>query len=296
MQPYQYELGGITFGRNTNIPISKIDIQPYNVNMGDFQIPLSDENSFGQDTLVPGPIIFTMAIMENYMLDQFDNVVPSNFDPDDLFAMRGTVLGRMAKVWKAKEVRAFWGLAIPLLCCTGSGDILRVYGRPGKFQYTPRYSDNTAWVDIQAEFRRADTYAHNHIEYYAGDPVDDERGMAPDAPPVTIARGDGDADSWVRVLIVGPATHPVITYGDSVIELDSVIPAGVQVEVSSYPWSRRVVDANGVSLRAELIGDTKYLSDIQFFADEEIDVSWTATGTDGDSQMFFLWREAYNVV
>ena len=296
MQPYQYQFGDIVFGRNTNIPISKIDIQPYNVNIQDFQIPLEDENHFGQDTLVPGPIIFTMAVVENYMLDQFDNIVPANFDPDDLFAMRGTVLGRMAKTWKAKEVRAFWGLAVPLLCMTGDGEILRIYGRPGKFQYGPRYGDNTAWIDIQAEWRRADTFAHSHVEYYAGDPVVEENGMAPNVAPVTVSRGDGDADSWVRILIEGPATHPVITYGDSVIEIDHVIPAGVALEVSSYPWQRRVVDSNGINRRTKIIGDTKYLSEIQFMAEDEIEVSWVATGTDSNSQMYFLWREAYNVI
>lgn len=296
MQPFQYQVGSVTFGRNTNIPITKIDIQPYNVNVQDFQIPLTDENRFGQDTLVPGPIIFTMSILENYMLDQFDNIVPSNFDVDDLFAMRGTVLGKLAKVWKSRELRSFWGAVIPILCCTGDGTVLRVYGRPGKFQYTPRYNDTTAWIDIQAEFRRGDTYAHSHIEYYAGDPVISARGMAPGAAPQTVARGDGDADSWVRVLIVGPATHPVITYGGNVIELDLTVPAGVQLEVSSYPWSRRVVDSLGINHRAKLIGDTKYLEEIQFLAEDEIPISWTCTASDADTQMYFLWREAYNVI
>lgn len=296
MRPYQYQLGDIIFGRDTNIPISKIDVQPYNVNVQDFQIPLSDENRFGQDTLVPAPIIFTMAVIENYMLDQFANVVPANVDPDDLFAMRGTVLSRLAKVWKARELRAFWGAAMPLLCCTSNGEVLRIYGRPGKFQYSPRYNDANAWIDVQAEFRRGDTYAHGDIEYYAGDPVIAERGMSPGADPVIITRGTGDADSWVRVLIIGPATHPIINYGDSVIELDLTIPTGVQVEVSSYPWSRRVVDSNGINWRTKLIGDTKYLEQVQFFADESIPVDWDASATDGDSQMYFLWREAYNVI
>lgn len=296
MQPYQYQLGGITFGRNTNIPISKIDVQPYNVNVQDFQIPLTDENRFGQDTLVPGPIVFTMAIMENYMLDQFENIVPAGVDPDDLFAMRGTVLGRLANVWKAKEVRSLWGAAMPLYCCTSSGEVLRIYGRPGKFQYAPRYNDRTQWIDIQAEFRRADTFAHSDIEYYVGDTVQPERGMAPNVAAVTAEHGEGDADSWVRVLVVGPATHPVINYGDSVIELDLTVPAGTVLEVSSYPWSRRVVDDQGVNWRAKLIGDTEYLEEIQFPDDSELEVNWTATGTDGDSQMYFLWREAYNVI
>lgn len=295
MQPYQYQLNGITFGRNTNIPISKVDMQPYNVNVQDFQVPLADENRFGIDSLVPGNIVFTMAIIENYMLEQFANVSPT-IEPDDLFAMRGTVLGKLARTWKAKEVRSFWGAVVPLLYCTGDGEIVRIYGRPGKFQYVPRTNDRTEWIDIQAEFRRGDTFAHSDIEYYAGDQDDEARGMAPDDAPVTIPRGGGDADSWVRVLIQGPAIHPVINYGDSVIEMDMTIPAGVLLEISSYPWSRRVVDSTGVNWRAKLIGDTKYLEEIVFPAETDMDVSWSCTGETADTQMYFLWREAYNVI
>lgn len=296
MSPYQYQIGDILFGRNTNIPISSVEPQPYNVNAQDFQIPLTDENKFGVDTLVPGPIIFNMAILENYMLDQFSNVVPGNIEPDDVMALRGTILGKLARLWKAKEVRTFWGMAMPLYFCDGNGQILRIYGRPGKFQYKPRANDRNSWIDIQAEFRRADTYAHSHIEYYIGDEADPHKGMAPDADPVTAVRGDGDGDSWVRVLIFGPATHPVITYGDNTIELALTIPAGVVLELSSYPWSRRIVDDTGVNHRARMIGETRYLEEIIFPADEELDISWTCTGADGDTQMYFLWREAYNVI
>lgn len=296
MQPYQYQLDGIRFGRNTNIPISKVDVQPYNVNVQDFQVPLTDENRFGIDTIVPGPIIFTMAIMENYVLPQFENLMPQGVETDDLMALRGTILGQMAKTWKAKEVRAFWGAVVPLYFCTGNNEVLRIYGRPGKFQYVPRTNDNTSWIDIQAEFRRNDTFAHSDIEYYVGDPVDAERGLKPDVAPVTIARGPGDADSWVRVLLKGPAIHPVINYGDSVIELDMTIPAGVMLEISSYPWSRRVVDSNDVNWRAKMIGDTKYLEEIQFPAETDMELSWSCTGETAETEMYFLWREAYNVI
>ena len=296
LQPFQYQLGDIVFGRDTNVPISKIDVQSYNVNAQDFQIDRSDENRFGVDSLVPAPIVFTMAVLENYILPQFEADVPVGFDPDDLFAMRGTVIGKMSRTWKAKEVRSSWGTVMPLYCCTGDHEILRIYGRPGKFQYAPRYNDRTHWIDVQAEFRRADTLAHSDIEYYVGDPVDSSKGMAPGAPPVTATRGLGDGDSWMRVLIQGPATHPVVTYGDSVIELDLTIPAGVLLEVSSYPWSRRVVDSTNINWRTKVIGDTKYLDQIYFPADSSMDVSWTCTGSDTDTEMFLLWRETYNVI
>lgn len=296
MEPFQYRLGDIVFGRNTNIPISKIEVQPYNVQNQDFQVERTDENRFGIDTLVPAPIVFTMAIQENFILPQFQHLYPGGLDPDDLFAQRGTVLGQFAKTWKAKEVRMSWGTVMPLLCMTRDEEVLRIYGRPGKFQYMPRYNNNAAWIDLQAEFRRGDTFAHSDLEYFVGDPAINGRGMAPNIAPVTATRGLGDADSWVRVYIQGPATNPAITYGDHVIETNSVIPAGVSAEISTYPWVRRFVDTNNVNRRMELIGETLYLDQIMFPADSEMDISWTATGTNADSQMWFLWREAYNVV
>jgi hypothetical protein len=296
MQPYQYKIGDITFGRNTVMPIEKVDIQPYNVNAQDFQVPLTDENRFGVDTLVPGPIVFTMSLLENYMLDQFDDLNPPNFDPDDLFAMRGTVLGKMVRTWKAREVRSFWGAVLPLLYCKSNGEVVRVYGRPGKIQYVPKQNDRGQWILIQAEFRRADTLAHSDIEYYVGDPAEPLKGMAPNADPVTAGRAEGDADAWVRILIKGPANHPVITYGVNTIELDMDIPADVIVEISSYPWMRRVVDTEGVNHRARLIGNTKYLEEIVFPAESAMDIRWECTGGTVDSELFFLWREAYNVI
>lgn len=296
MQPFQYQLQGITFGRGSNIPVSKVDIQPYNVNNQDFQVDRTDENRFGIDTLVPAPLVFTMAVQENYVLPQFANLTPGGFDPDDLFAMRGTVLAQLAKTWKAKETRAFWGAVIPLLCCTSDGEVLRIYGRPGKFQYAPRYNDRASWIDVQAEFRRGDTYAHSDIEYYVGDPVISANGMAPGADPVMAVRGEADADSWVRILIQGPCTHPLVTYGGDVIELDVSIEDGVLLEISSYPWMRRVVDSNDINWRAKVIGNTKYLDQIQFAAGASIPVSWTCSDANENTQLYFLWREAYNVI
>jgi hypothetical protein len=295
VQPYQYQIDDIVFGRNTIMPISKVEIQSYNVQNQDFQIEQADETSFGIDTLVAAPIVFTMAMQENYILPQYEHLYPNGLEPDDLFALRGTLLGKLARSWKAKPIRMSWGTVMPLLCCTSDGEVLRIYGRPGKFQYSPRYNDKTQWIDIMGEFRRADTFAHSNTEYYVGDD-NSSNGMAPGAPSVTAVRGLGDGDAWVRALIQGPATNPVITYGNHAIETNSVIPAGVIAEISSYPWQRRYVDTNNVNRRTEIIGETLYLDQIQFPEGAELEVSWTASGTTADSMMWFMWREAYNVI
>lgn len=294
LSPYQYQLGGVIFGRNTEIIIQKTDIQPYNVATQDTSVPRSDETRFGIDNLLPGNIVFSMSVMENAPMLSMEALTGQYVD--DILDLGDTKLPLLAKTWKARTTRMTWGASMPLLCCDRTGNVRRIYGRPGKFTHASRYSDNTLWIDVMAEFRRMDTYAHNDIEYYVAHPTIDGIGLPPGASPVIAERGEGDADAWLRVLIEGPATHPVISYGGNAIELNSVIPAGVIVEVSSYPWQRRLVDSLGINRRTEMIGATKYLDQLQFAAGTDIAVSWEATGTTSDSGLFFLWREAYNVI
>ena len=296
LQPYQYSLSGVVFGRDTDITIQKIDLQPYNVNNQDFQVQRSDEARFGVDTLTPSPMIFTMSVLQNYQLESMSGLSTAP-QPDDLFAaVSNRRLTQLAYVWKNPAVRMTWGATIPLLFCDKTGQVRRVYGRPGKFVHAPRNKQGEHWIDVQAEFRRADTYAYSDTEYYVGHPTDESKGLPPGGTVVNAARQDGDGRSWLRFLIYGPAVHPVIQYGDQTLELSSTIPPGVIEEVSSYPWARRVVDSNNVNRRMEVVGDTLYLDQISFEEFTEMDVSWTCTGGDADTALLMLWREAYNVI
>lgn len=296
MEPYQYKLSGVTFGRDTQIPVSKVDIQPYNVNNQDFQVQRSDENRFGIDTLAPSPLIFTMSVLNNYELESMSGM-SSAPQPDDLFAGNNYLLNELAAVWKNQDLRLTWGATVPLLFCDKNKDVRRIYGRPGKFAHSPRSKQGESWIDVQAEFRRADTYAHSDIEYYVGDPVDSSSGLPPDGTTtVHAARQGGDGKAWIRFLILGPCVHPIIHYGDFTLEMSSSIPAGVNVEVSTYPWQRRVLDTNGLNRRTEVIGSTLYLDQISFPAASSMDIHWTCSGSDENTQLFVLWREAYNVI
>lgn len=296
MQPYQYQLGGITFGRDTQIPVQKVDIQTYNVNNQDFQVQRSDENRFGVDTLAPAPIVFTMSVLNNYELESMSGMSSAPF-PDDLFANNNSLLSQLAKVWKNPSLRLTWGATIPLLYCDKESSVRRIYGRPGKFAHTPRNKAGENWIDVQAEFRRADTYAHSDLEYFVGHPTDITRGLPPDGTTtVTASRLGGDGDSWLRMLFYGPMTHAVVTYGDHILELASTITSPIILEVSSYPWARRVVDSLNVNHRSEVVGSTLYLDQIKFPAGTSMDISWTCTGGDTTTQLYVLWREAYNVL
>jgi hypothetical protein len=264
----QYKIGDILFGHDTNMPVSKVEIQPWNVNNQDFQIIRTDEVRFGIDNLVPAPIVFTMAVLNNWALEGMPSDIGQPV-PEGLLYQARSELGKLAHEWKSTTVRNTWGAMKMLLFVDTDGIRRRIYGRPGKFQHGP--VEQHEWVDVQAEFRRADTNAYDDKETRI------EIGY--NADPTYITRGpeQGDAPAWFRLLMYGPLTHPIVTIGDVQVELGMDVPVNTVLEVSSYPWMRRVVDSNNINWRAALIGSSQYLDQLQIPANTEIACRWTDT-------------------
>jgi hypothetical protein len=260
----QYKIGNILFGDGTNMPVSKVEIQPWNVNNQDFQIIRTDEVRFGIDNLVPAPIVFTMAVLNNWALE---NVPGGGVVPEGLLYQARSLLGQLANEWKATTTRMTWGAMKKLLFVDTDGVVRRVYGRPGKFQHGP--VEQNEWVDVQAEFRRADTLAYADTEKVI------EIGYNNDPTYIYRDATEGDAPAWFRILMYGPITHPTVTIGNVVVELGIDIQASTVLEVSSYPWMRRIVDSNNVNWRAALIGSSQYLDQLQIPAETEIALRWT---------------------
>ena len=260
----QYLINNLRFGAETNMPVSKVEIQPWNVNNEDFQIIHSDETRFGIDNLTPAPIVFTMAVLNNWALENMPANAGGPVPPGLLYQAR-TLLGQLANTWKATTTRQTWGAMLALKFVDTDGVTRRVYGRPGKFQHGP--VERNEWVDVQAEFRRADTFAYEDHEMVI------EIGYNMD--PTYIHRTEGDAPAWFRVLFYGPLTAPSVQIGKVQVQLELDIPSEVIVEVSSYPWMRRIVDSNGINWRASLIGNSQYLDQLQIPPDEDVVLRWT---------------------
>lgn len=280
--PGQYQIGNFVFGTHTNFKVDTVDIGNYDVNVQDFQIPTSDETRFGSDTLKPAPIQLTINALVNRTLD---NVAQLTND-HRVIDYSGSTLGQLQDEWRAEEIRSQWGVLKPLLYCGEDGITRRFYGRPGKFAYSKRPIKGL-FYQIQAEYRRSDTLCYSDIEYY----ID----FAANAPQ-TVTRSRGDAPNWLRMLIYGPAAHPVINFGTAQLELDYSIAPGELVEISSYPWARRIISSNGQSLSAYLIADSPYLSQIRLRHDLPIEIAWTATGLGGGSKMTLAWHDGYQVM
>lgn len=284
LEPGQYQLGDLIMGPFTPFRIESIDIGNYDVNVQDYQRTMSNELSFGQDTLKPAPLQLTINVMVNKVLPHIASLVPSSailsFDNDPN-------LGDLQREWRAEDVMGEWGKIKPLLFCGGDGITRQFYGRPGKFSYRKHRQAGSLYYQCQAEFRRSDTFAYSNTQWYLD--------FQPNDPQV-IKRVNGNAASWVALLIVGPANHPVINWGTKQIELDWNIPAGKAVAISSYPWERRVVDSDGLSLAAKIVTDRPYLDTIRYPVNEDFLISWTAASLNSDSRLRLLWHDAYQVM
>lgn len=262
----QYQIGDFVFGDGTMFNVEDFDtLGGYDVNVQDFQGFLSDENRFGADNLKPMPVQLKINARVNYALPHVVSLTGSPMPTFD-----DPTVGEFINEWRADSVRTSWGALKPLYMCRDDGTLVRMYGRPGKIAVT-RLPHNGQARTITAEFRRSDTLVHSDVEWFLnvqGDEI------------VTVVRsadlGMGDGNSYLRFLLVGPMTHPIIQLGSLTIELDHELNIGDVVEISSYPWERRVISADdGLSLASSLI--SPYLDKLIFPSDTSLQVSWTAT-------------------
>lgn len=283
--PGQYQIGDIVFGKGTTVRVETFDIKPYDVNTQDYQVSRSDQKRFGWDQLAPTTIELTFHVMKNWLLPQYEDDIPNFWD-------NMPTVEDFQREWRADDIRNVWGEMKSLYVCNRAGITKAVYGRPDQFTYAQE-TEYTELVQCVATFRRADTFSYGKDEYgvnlYSGHLTD------------TISGTDGDAPSWMRVLILGPIVSPSITFtnmmlGTITIELDYTVSAGEVVEVSSYPWSQRAVSSTGENLSTKLIGATPFLDRIRFASTANVQLTLSGTGMNGNTNVLVLYRNAYQVI
>ena len=277
--PGQYQIDDWIFGKGTVYKIGSFDIAPWGVQAGDFQVPNQDENRFGgSDQHIPGPITMTVQFLQNRWTHKI---------------VHGTVLksadaGRVARIWRADGVRYEWGAVQAIYFGANDGTQKMFFGRTGKFQY-PRFNEATDAYECTLEFRRGDNFAYSAQEYGVN--------FLPNQAPQLVANGTfGDAPSWMTIYLQGPMNDAEIKIGNFEFQLDWDIPAGKILEINSYPWTRRCVDSDGISRRANLIGNTPYLDRLRFNYNEAISVQVLANGTNVNSKGVFAFRDGYQVI
>lgn len=273
--PGQYQIGNLIFGRGTNISVDSFDIKPYDINQQDHQISRNDEMRFGIDQLKPTTIEITMHVLNNKLIHPYESLIPN-------FWANMPKVSDVHEEWRADNVRQIWGEMKPLYFCGKDGITRVIYGRPGQFTYA-KDSERTEAVQILAQFRCGDTLAYTSQEgavlVYGGTSY--------------LTRLTGNCDSWLRIIIAGPTSNPVVNIGNQQISLGGVtVASNATLEISSYPWQRRVVGSNGVNYAANLNGTTKYLDKLKIPVGVSTAVNWSAQG----GQCMLLWQDAWSSI
>lgn len=288
----QWQIGDLVFGRGTNIKVNTAEIAGPDVNAGDYQIARADEKQFGFDQLTPTTIQFEMNVLNNYLLPGWETYIPN-------FWHSMPTVEDFAAEWSGDDVRNRWGAMKPLYHRSRLDNIEKIiFGRPGQFVYN--WNDefgNGEVVNVTAEFRRGDTLAYGIVEKVAV--------LNQATPNIVINGHSGKAPTWLRILLRGPINHPIVTLTNMyrqdapiVVDLDYNIPAGMVVEISGYPWSRRVVNSSDppVALPRQLIGESPYLDKLRFDFNANVGITLAGSAMTGATEAQVRFRDAYRVI
>lgn len=276
----QFQIDDLKFGTRTVFPVSNWDTGGYDVASSDVQPSRSDNLRFGNDYFVPPVCTWEMACLRNKYLPAM------GFVPGARPTLEGGVasVDRMHGIWKSDDIREIYG-ALKFVTYKRDGVERRFYGRPRQFASGARTS-KSEWIPIVANFQRVDTLAYSEDEYTV---------MAKPGAPASIVRKDGNASTWVNIFIIGPVVNPSVIIGTQVLNLNGVtVGAGKVLNISSYPWERRIVNSDGLNLRAKLL--TPYLDQVRLRPGFNSTLQITGTGTNSATAATLAWREAYNTL
>lgn len=277
--PGQYQIGNLVMGCGTTILVNEFDAQAYDINVQDYQVGMADEVRFGQDQFKPTTIQMKMSVLYNELLDIYKNTNPN-------FWKEQPTINHLAAEWRADYARRRSGEMIPFYMCGKDGEERIFFGRPGQFSASKLNAKLQGQsVECVAEFRRADIYNYDIKEQAIE--------LVRNADPTFVTRTQGDAPSWVRIVASGPMTNPIFTVGGNEIRINHNILEGEVIEISSYPWQRRVIDSNRVNLAAQTTGQAAYLDRVNLPPYSTTPIRWTADqlntwATDLDNQS---WEE-----
>lgn len=276
----QFMIDGLKFGTGTVYDVSSWDTGGYDVAPGDYQPSRQDNLRFGNDFFVPTAVTWEIACRRNKYLENLA------FVPGSRPALAGGInaVDQLHRIWKADDTRQVYG-GVKFVTYKRDGVERRFYGRPRQFASGARTA-KSEWIPIVCNFQRIDTITY----------AEEERTVATLAnAQADLIRGDGVANSWVNIFIVGPIANPIVTIGTQQIKFPGVaVASGKVINISSYPWERRVINSDGLNLRSKLT--EPYLDQVYLYPGFNGKFGLSGTGTDGNTFATIAWREAYNTL
>lgn len=280
---------GLEFGHGTLLPLDSFSDDGYSVNPGDHQSPRSDEIRFASDSLSPSILTFNIGVLNNRMLPNMA-LFANPGDGAGIIPARD-IVEYFTFAWRNDWGRKQHGRAVPLSYNINGIDKI-IYGRPRQLAVVPVGKD---FCTIVATYQRMDSNSYGTEQFGTGLPLN----------PVGISNTKiirepiAMANAWLRFLITGPITNPVITIGDGhsdkiLVSMSGSIPAGVTVEINAKPWERRVVGSDGLNYAARLNG--AYLDQMFIEPMQERAVAIRGSATSASTEGWAYWQEAYNTL
>lgn len=287
---FQYELGGLTFGRGTDYLVSGVQFGEAVRVTNDAPKPREDDMRFGREFLHGRTILFDM-VMNKKGATELENL---------------EALEALAAAWSGDDVRSLPD-AVTVLRMHRFGRITRVYGRPRHFAPIMG-AVSRGWVPITADF-----VCNEHVFY---DDVEESNtvtivpastggfvfpltfpvstaGIGEKAGEITVG---GNMPTWLTVSIEGPITNPEVdVLGLWKIRLLMTIPDEEVVTIDPRQQSRGIL-LNGVAnVAGSLTADSPQMKDMKVPPGDQ-QIVLRGSDVTGTASMTVTWSKAYRTV
>lgn len=241
----QWDLGGVVIGRGRPVAVEDFSLDDIGARLGDVDVPGGDGVVFGRDYHEGRTV--TMEVFT---------------DTADASEARAAWRALEA-VWRDRALRYAPREVVPLRMRLGSGDTVRVYGRPRKFTPSSLRGLEDGVAGAVTTFDTAHGGFYSDVEHTTTlTLVPDLSGglTVPYTVPFTLAAVDnsddgiaanqGDADTWPVITVNGPITNPEVRWvGTGVsLRLQTALSSGQSVVIDPRPWVRSIVRSDGASL------------------------------------------------
>lgn len=288
MQEKQFELGGVTFGRDTEVEILGEGWTPGSaaIRTQDVDSPSGDGIRFGRD--LRGSAAWAFSMYTN-----------TDTEPEAWAA-----LSRLAAAWSAEDVRTTPGAVTPLRYQI-AGETRRVYGRPRRWTHSPNNLAMSGRIDIEADFATIDDLSYEDDEEVVNfdllPPLETDAGLeVPFIAPFNTEAGASQRQSSVRIggsvrtpikiTFEGPVTNPMVRIGDWAAGIVGTVPTGDPHTIDARPWVRAATRANGGS--AKVSPRITRISQM-WLPPGEHQVIFTGEDLSGTARALVSWRNAH---
>jgi hypothetical protein len=244
-----FELDGVLFGERGDVLVESFSPGSADKRTQDTDAPMGSYRQFGRDFKTPPTWGWSLSTNRNDETGTHDT------------------LEALAAVWDRESDEEPNG--VTALRYRINGRTRRVYGRPGRFVYTPDVRRKQGYMAIDCDFRLADTRHYEDAEQVATlsmEPSHPGGLVSPLLSPLTSLDATDDQDGQIVVggtmptplvvEITGQATRPYIEIvGLMSLRLEGNVDTGDTVTLDARPWALSATRLNGGSVAGMLLGN-----------------------------------------